>query len=235
MESLTNLILRKMSIQQLFEIYYTNELLDIEEEVGRRLSSYDVKTIDFLYSNPRIKWLESSFVRNGILNAMKVVPWRIGVIYNYQDESFRLDNLLIVLGNQNYQTSKGMKFIPTWLDSRSSKLVLREVVSQNLKTLKNSVITSDTALDSQIRNVLINNNSVIIGVCTFIPANQSYDQKLPGGELKTMYPCTISSGNFQHNLVNIPIPPVNVLNYNVNITKSEDYQKLLNLINFNLE
>lgn len=238
MQSLSEIILKEMSIEELYKSYLRRSLIDIEKEIERRLNINDILTIDFLFNNKNIlvnNWLQSYYIKRGILNSLYNIPWKIGIIYNYTDESYRYNNISVILGDENYKNKNGQKFTPTWLESNKSKLVLREVVSSNfsIKNVNTTVRTIDPNLDIAIRNTLINNDSIKLTICLFIAqpgqSFQTYDQPLPDGETKTMYPCYISSENFGHGLMNLPLVPVNASNYIVNVTKSETYLKLRDL------
>lgn len=229
MNNLTNLILFNTSIQELYNMFQRTGITDIEREVGRRLSNCDFETINFIYNNRLDSWLNSVYVRLGIESAFQCLPWRISVIYNYTDESYRINNINVILGEEFSKTNIGKRFVSTWEESSRSGLTMREIVSKNSKIVnaKISIRTIDTDLDNVIRQTLINSNSVTISICLFVPAiNQSYERNLR--EFKTMYPCNISSSIINHPLITLPAG-ANLLNYNVKITKSEIFQKLLNL------
>lgn len=231
MQTLSDVILYNRTMQELYNLYLRTGIIDIEREIGRRLSTCDVTTLDFIHLNKdRLEntWLKSVYVKQGIETAFSCVPWKIGVVYNYTDESYRVNNISVFLGEQSYKVNN-RKFAPTWSESNRTKLTLREIVSSNSKIINNNISlrTASPELDATIRQTLINSDMVTISICLFVPAtNQSYDQSLK--EAKTMYPCNISSGDFSHPLIVLP-PGVNLLDYNVLITKSENYLKLLDL------
>lgn len=230
--SLTNIILLKYSISQLYDIYRQTGLVDIEREIGRRLSMYDVLTIEFLYNihirNQQDKLLQSVYVRDGFINALRTVPWKIGIIYNYRKSFFEFNNMEIILGKSRaLKTNDNKYFHPTWLDANRTGLILREVVSRNIPISngRTSRHVSDD-LDSTIRNILINNLNVGLSLCMFPPQTNSFDQPLPYGEKKEMWPCILSA-NYQL----IGGNPLLMQDFNVTVTHTDDYQKLLVLLN----
>ena len=55
-------------------------------------------------------WLQSYYIKRGILNSLYNIPWKIGIIYNYTDESYRYNNISVILGDENYKN----KLIPSY-------------------------------------------------------------------------------------------------------------------------
>lgn len=239
MQSLSGIILKDMSIEELCEAYLRGlSLIDIEKEIEKRLNINDILTIDYLFSIKHIlagTLLQSPYIKRGISNLLYNIPWKIGIIYNYTDQSYRYNNISVILGDVNYKNKNDRKFISTWLESNKSKLVLREVVSLNseINNVNTTVRTIDPNLDISIRTILMNNDTINLTICLSVAqpgqSFQTYDQLLPEGETKTMYPCYISSENFGHRLINLPPGPVDSLTYIVNVTKSETYLKLRDL------
>jgi len=236
-QTLTSIILNRMSIEELYKLYSQKAIIDIEREIERRLYLSDLPTINFLFNNRYSidSWLKSVYIRQGISNALFNIPWKIGVIYNYTDESYQVNNISVILGDENYKTKKGKRFISTWLESNKSRLVLREVTSLNHNVINpnTTLRITDPNLDNAIRQALMNNDMITLTVCMFIAppgtSFRTYDETLPAGEAKAMYPCHISAEGFDHALINLPPGPINALDYVVNITKSEKYSKLRDL------
>ena len=237
--SLTQTVLRSLSIQQLYELSKTRNLSVVEDEIQRRLLSSDrdvyIEVIDLLYekrNEPNVKqWLDSYNVQKGLIGA---IPWKIGVVYNYTDQSYRTDKVSIILGKPTAYMTNRKYFKPTWLNSSQSHLTLREVINRTGNPINNniSVITQDPNLDQKIRESLLNSDSAEITVCTFIPAPgtsfQSYSNPLPYGEHKQMYPCSIKIGDFEHRLIQYA-NDINVTyqTFHVPISKSPEVEKLV--------
>ena len=247
--TLTHIILITQSIENLYNIYKSHKIINIEREIERRLISCDVNlinpVINFLFMNINdiiIKedWLKSIHIKNGINGAIHCVPWKIAVIYDYTDQSYNINNIQVMLGNkQKNKTRTGKQFKPTWLNADKTKLILREIISSNSTPINNviSKITHDTLLDRTIRYGLMNNEVVTITTCLFLPPPGAVFHSfpefnyLPDGETKQIYPCFISVGNFNHKLINYP---GNIMNYfpqvfRVSVAKSENYLKLFHL------
>ena len=229
MNSLTEIILRSYSISQLYKTYSDTGIVDIEREIERRLSLYDVPTIEFLFSLPKSdQLLKSPYIKNGLKSALSMVPWKIGVVYNYRSAQFDFANLEILLGKSRaYQTSAGY-YKPTWLEANRTGLIYREFVSRNSSIYNGRIskyVTPD--LDSVVRQILINNNSVGLSICLYPPQTNSFNNPLPGGEHKEMWPCSLSLNNISYALTAGPGPVMQ--DFNVTVSKTPDYLKLISL------
>ncbi len=244
--SLSSLIIETTPIKDLYEIYDTYKFLSIEIEVGRRLNLdiINVNIINFLYKKMLDKtedvvknyWLKSVHIIKSLKFLIDNVPWRIGVIYNYMDHSYQINNIMILLGyKEKYITNKGNFFKANWSYSEDTKLTLREVISLDSRPFNNniSVVTHDHDLDKAIRDSLLINDIAKITICIYISkygSFKSYPEYVPlsHAERKQIYPCHIVSGNFSHNLVITDIK--NTEKFHVEITKSPEIYKLLSLI-----
>jgi len=238
--TLTETILKSLSIQQLYELSKVRNISAVEDEIARRLLFSDryIEVINLLYdkrNEPSVKqWLESNTVQQGLLGA---IPWKIGVIYDYRDQSYRINRIEVIFGKPIPYTSAKGYFKPTWLNSSQTNLVLREVINRTGHPINNviSIVTNDPNLDQGIRNALLNGNTAEITICNFLPAPgtsiKSYSNPLPQGEQKQMYPCYIKVGNFEHKLIDYPgnIIAYNPQTFNVPIVKSPEIEKLLQL------
>lgn len=239
--TLSNILLESLSINQLYNLSKKIHISRIEDEIESRLLSSDrnkyIEVIDLLYNKrnePTVKqWLNSYRVQKGLVGA---IPWKIGVVYDYRDQSYRTNKVSIIVGKPTaYMTSKGY-FKPSWLESSQTNLTLREVINRTGKSINNtiSIVTQNPDLDQNIRELLLNNNTAELTICTFLPAIgtvfNSYDMSLPYGENKQMYPCNIKIGNYEYDLIEYPEDP-NIIrqNFIVNISKSPEVKKLIQL------
>lgn len=241
--TLTYNILSQQSIENLYLMYKSKNIIDIEIEIERRLVSCDtnlsVPVIKFLYINKDdniIKeWLNSIYVKRGISSAIECIPWKIGVIYDYTDQSYRINNISIILGKPiPYKTKDGRYYKPTWLNANETKLMLREVISSYSRPINNniSVVTHNVELDNAIRNNLLNNDIANITVCLILPpfgnTFRSFSDYHPLPEAKAIYPFHINTEGFSHDLININ-NFVESQEYRVKITKTDDVIQLLEL------
>lgn len=238
--TLSETVLKTLSIQQLYDLSKVRDILDVENEIARRLLSSDnyIDVIDLLYDKRNEqtvkRWLESYTIQQGLLGA---IPWKIGVIYNYTDQSYRIHKIEVILGKPVPYTLPRGYFKPTWLTSSQTNLVLREVINQTGHPINNviSIVTTDTNLDQNIRNALLLSNTAEITICNFFPSPgtsiRSYSNPLPQGEQKQMYPCYIKVGNFEHKLIDYSgnIIAYNPQTFSVPIVKSPEVEKLLQL------
>lgn len=233
MNSLSEIILRSYSISQLYDAYRSTGIIDIEREMEHRLSLYDVPTIKFLFSlklkNNQEKLLDSPYIRNGLKSALRMVPWSIGVVYNYRSAQFDFNNLEIILGKSRaYRMANGQYFKPTWLEANRTGLIYREFVSRN-SSIYNGRISKYVSpeLDATVRQILVNHNNVGLTVCLYPPQANSFDNPLPRGENKEMWPCSLSVNN-----VSYPLAGAGQVmqDFNVIVSKTEDYLKLLSLL-----
>jgi len=247
--SLTHTILSKQTIDELYTISTHRAIINVEKEIKRRLISCDpelsIPVIDFLYKFYHDKivkdqWFKSVYVREGLREAIECIPWKIGVIYNYTDQSYRINRVAIMVGKSTkFRTKQGKYYQPDWLNAEETKLMLREVISQYNHPINNvmSIITHDTNLDNSIRHALLDNDVVTITVCLFLPPQGSVfhsfpeEPPLPDSERKQMYPCHITAGNFSHKLIDYPGNILAYLprNYDISIEKSDDLEKLFQL------
>ena len=248
--TLTHTILRQQPIEKLYEMYKLSNIINIEREIERRLVSCDytinLPVINFIHKNSndpivRDRWLKSIYIIQGINASMECIPWKIGVIYNYLDQSYRTDKVSIIIGKSTaFKTKNGRYYKANWLHADDTKLTLREVISRNNRPINNvmSVVTHDLKLDNGIRKALVNNDTVTITVCLFLPpigsSFHSFPDKspLPHSERKEMYPCHITAGNFSHKLIDYGGNLVlhNPHEYHIKVTKSEDFKKLAEII-----
>lgn len=244
METLTNLTLQSMGMDRLHGLAKVRYLPVIESEIGSRLLSSDrntyIPTLNYLYNqrfDPVIQgWLKSSAVKQGLEGSL---PWKIGVIYDYRDQSYRIKHIQAIIGLPTaYKLQRGY-FKPNWLDSDRTKLALREVINRTGKPVNNvvSVVTTDPTLDNKISESLLYNDVVQITTCTFLSPPGSSFQSYPRNgymanrEAKQIYPCSIKVGNFEHNLINAGnIADQYPQTFNVTVTKTPEVEKLLTLI-----
>jgi len=239
--SLTKYILHSLPIEQIYEVSKIESISAVEDEIERRLLSSNkneyINTINLLYNKreePVVKeWLNSPTIIRGLEGA---IPWKIGVIYDYRDKSYRIQKINIIVGNPTAYMISNYYFKPSWLNSSKTKLTLREVINRTAPPINNviSLVTIDSTLDNNIRKALINNDTAEVTVCTFLSDDgssfRSYDNYLPEAEAKQMYPCYIKIGSFEHKLIQIPN---NIETYpqtfTINIVKSPEVQKLIEL------
>ena len=246
--TLSNLIFAKLSIEDLYNSYKETNIIAIEMEIENRLKSNNPKiyipVINYLYENiydeiVKKQWLKSIYIVNGI-KCFYPIPWKIGVIYDYRDQSYRINNILILVGHKmNYKTNEGQKFYPSWMNSEDTKLALREVISSHAHPVNKviSVVTHDPKLDNKIHNILTTNNSVTITTCKFLApiggGIHSYPDMIPlsHSEMKQVYPCYLKSDTFEHKLIDYHgnIDNYYPQEYHVKITKSKEVPKLLTL------
>lgn len=247
--SLTHTLLTRQPIEKLYELSSKRTIIGVEKEIKRRLLSCDpdlsLPVINFLhtYQNDSVVkdiWLQSHYVKEGIRDSINCIPWKIGVIYNYTDQSYRINNVSIVVGKSNaYRMKNNRYYKSNWLNADKTKLILREVISRYNRPLNNkmSVVTHSPELDNAIRHALLNNDTVTITICLFLPPRgnsfHSFPDKAPFShpEIKEMYPCQIKVGNFTQALITFPenIHAYYPHDYHIKITKTRDYQKLLDL------
>lgn len=243
--TLAHTILSNQSIETLCDMYKKGQIIDIEREIERRLISCDTDltepVINFMYKNLKDKTvrelLGSGYVKNGIYAALECIPWKIGVIYDYTDPSHHINSAAVILGKRAYKTKNGKYYKPTWLNADESKLTLREIISGHNKPINHaiSVITQDPQLDNKIRDTLMENDVVTITVCLFLPPMgtviRSFPNPLSYFEVREIYPCHITVGDFSHRLVDFP-GDLNIYyprEYHLKVIHAEDYQKLLTL------
>jgi len=233
---LSDIILKNLSAEELYNTYSKSKLISTEQEILRRLKSGKNKDmINTLYNNRKSpigsQLLKSIYVKNGLYEASKLVPWKIGVIYNYTDRSYRIKNIEIILGNTAYRVGKKI-FKPNWSNSEKTKLTLREAISTNSRYINDSIST--VIHDDDIISVLLNNNCVGVTLGTYVAPIGTGINSYPGsvslshGEQKEAYPYSLFLGDKNYKLIN---RPNNFTNYHVDIKKSADVMKLISLIN----
>lgn len=239
--TLTFTILSKQNIETLYQWYLKTPLIDIEKEIVNRLLSSDFveqkNIINFLYQTQYQPWLKSVYIKQGLKQLITSLPWKIGVIYDYRDQSYKINNISAIVGFEKIlKTNKGIRFKPTWLESEKTGLVLREIVSKNSKPYNKviSVVTSDTKLDQYIRSLLINNQQAIVTVCDFeAPVGTTFhsypsQRYLSKPEFKQTFPCHIEMDGYSHDLINLV--GINQKRYRINIIKTPEVVKLLSLV-----
>lgn len=246
--TLSSKILRNQSIETLVRWYNQSNIIDIEKEIGSRLSSCNSvlynPIINFLFNHQdsQNKLLNSVYIRDGLNTVMNCIDWKIGVIYDYTSISLPL-TITIIVGNQPYRYPTGKKypkgyFKPSWLVSDKTKLMLREVISKDSKP-KNNVITiniDNVNLDNHIRSELLSNNNVLITVCNFNNINNisSYPNNiyLTHREIQQIYPCIIESPTLDHDLIKYHNNNGhNYKTFKVSVTKTDTVKKLILLVN----
>lgn len=235
--SLLNLTLKKQSIDVLHGWYQQRYVTEIEREFQRRLSSPDYqKVIDFLYDNidnpTTINLLQSIYVYEGLVQSQRQVPWKIQVIYRFDDKSYRINNVGVILGSQRLiQTRNNKKFKTNVTYASQNKLVMREVVSANTDPLNNMTLVANPELDTLIRDQLHGHIQVEIGVCNMMGtySNISYPGYQTLNEQKVMVPCSIRTSQISQPLIAVT-PGTAITPYTVPVLRSDDVLKIYQLI-----
>ncbi|GAH11423.1 unnamed protein product, partial [marine sediment metagenome] len=105
--SLSKIILSKQTIEDLYKMNLQSQNDDIEREIKHRLISCDpelsIPVINFLYTyrNDKVikeQWFTSIYIIEGLRDAIDCIPWKIGVIYDYRDQTYRINNVSIIVG-----------------------------------------------------------------------------------------------------------------------------------------
>ena len=160
--TLTSQILRSQSIETLVRWHKQVYIMDIEREIGDRLSSCDFNVynpvINYMFDHQdTTKLFESIYVVEGLYNALDCIDWKIGVVYDYTIQNNQVKSVSIIVGNLPYRYPTGYPrgyFKPNWLTSDQTKLMLREVTSKS-SNVKNDIIslkTDNKDLDNHIRS-----------------------------------------------------------------------------------
>ena len=242
--TLTRMSLKSVSITQLYQLSQSQYLPVVELEIERRLLSSNkdlyIPVIDLIYDkmdDPVIKrWLDIPPLRQSLKES---IPWKIGVIYDYRDESHNIKHLAIMVGKPTAYRVNGQYFKPTWMTAERNKLTIREVINRTGRPINNAVtvVTADRELDQTIRHTLMQNKTVQITTCTFIAPPHSgfhsyYDQgHTTNTERKQIYPCGIRTRDMEHALIEYPddIDTYYPQTFNVPVFKSPDVTKFLAL------
>ncbi len=240
--TLTKTVLTLLSINELYELSKVRNITAVEGEIKKRLISSDrdiyISVIDLLYNKrdePSVKqWLDSVDIREGLNRA---IPWKIGAIYDYRDQSPRIEKIAIIVGKPTAYMIKTGYFKPSWLISEQNKLTMREVINRTGNSINStiSVVTADLGLDQAIRKALMGSAAAEITTCTFLapPTSsfKSYSNYLSNTEHKQIYPCMIKVGDFEHKLIDYPgnIATYHPQTFHVTISKSPEVSKLIEL------
>lgn len=240
--TLTKTVLTSLSLNELYELSKVRNITAIEGEIKKRLMSSDrdvyISVIDLLYNKkdePSVKqWLDSVDIREGL---NKAIPWKIGVIYDYRDQSPRIEKIAIIVGKPTAYMIKTGYFKPGWLTSEQTKLTMREVINRTGNPINGTitVVTEDSNLDQAIRKALVGAGTAEITTCTFLapPTSsfKSYSNYLSDVEQKQIYPCRIKVGDFEHRLIDYPgnIATYHPQTFHVTISKSPEVFKLIAL------
>lgn len=241
--SLFHMVASTLDMETLYTIYKKSNIIGIEKEIERRLISCDpalyLPTVNFIYDHidDNIilnQWLKSNYISNGINTVIHCLPWKIGVIYNYTDQSYIIKQLSIIVGREKPYKIKGKYFKPSWINSQNSKLTLREVISDFNKPINDNMshVVTNLLLDNRIRMELLTNDIVAIDTCVYFPRIlgehfKSYPGDISLPEVKQIYPCIIETKSFKHNLV--PHISPHMSPNNVKVHKYPIVNKLLHL------
>lgn len=192
MKPLKNIILERLDDESLSELGEIYPSLNVDLEWARRLNTCESKnylpTLYFLSEN-KIK--KTNVVNRALYNLRKCFPWKIGVIYDFQYGQIKSVEIRIGENFGRYKY-RGQKMIFARSDANTSKKMLREIVSSNSQIGLFS-IKLDKKLSNEVRDLILNNQSLNVDVAIKRELTQTYTEYQPVGENFIVQPISISS------------------------------------------
>ena len=175
-------ILDRLDNKTLLELHETWPSLRTDLEFSRRLSNCDYSVLDYIDKITPTKELIDGFKK-----MQKCIPWRIGVIYNYQ--TGKIYQIEISMGITERYIVNNRPILFSWLDSSKNFLMLREITNQHDTPFS---IRFDENWSSNISNFLLNSEKINLTLGYF-QGRKTFQMPLPYSEQVEIVPVSISN------------------------------------------